>query len=237
MEEVVTQLLTHDAKLGTAHAGVIGVDEAGRGPLAGSVVAAAVWLPMKTLRSKQIATRLKLLNDSKKLKAAQRESLYRELETLAQEKHLHYACAEGTVAEIDQHNILGATRLAMQRALESLHQNMAAAVGTFPIIIDGRPLKPFPYAHTAIVKGDSKSASIALASIVAKVIRDRQMDELHTQYPQYHFSRHKGYGTSAHREALKTHGACPAHRTLFVKTVMEKMAQAELDLHKAHIIK
>ena len=214
---------------------LIGIDEAGRGCLAGPVVAGACVLSQKLFESPVALAQSALINDSKQLSAESRESQFTELESLRAEGLIDFAVASGSVAEIAEHNILGATRLAMQRAIEQLAQqadgwslpHMAAADPLFKvasevkIIVDGRPLRPFQYAHEGLIKGDGKSLSIAMASIAAKVTRDREMLRLAEKYPVYGFARHKGYGTAAHRAALIEHGASPIHRELFLRKLLD----------------
>ncbi len=177
---------------------VAGVDEAGRGPLAGPVVAAAVILdPLRPIEG---------LNDSKKLSEAKRERLALEI----REKALSWAIAEASATEIDRINILQASLLAMRRATEALHLAPEFAQ------IDGNKVPPdFPCPAEAIVKGDGKVAAIAAASILAKTYRDALMRELAVSFPQYGFERHMGYPTPAHFAALKAHGPCSAHRRSF----------------------
>ena len=176
-----------------------GVDEAGRGPLAGPVCAAAVMLPRGLV--------IDGLNDSKKLTERRREQLYDEIK----EKALHWAVAFAGVEEIETLNILGATYLAMNRAI--------AGLGVVPelALIDGNRAKGVEYDTRCVVGGDGKCADIAAASIMAKVTRDRLMCELDVQYPGYGFARHKGYGTAAHYVALRELGPCPAHRLSFLR--------------------
>lgn len=178
---------------------ICGVDEAGRGPLAGPVCAAAVILP----KDLQIPG----LTDSKKLTDKKR----RELFPLIQEQALAYGIGFATEQEIDEINILQATFLAMQRALEQLNIKPDLA------LIDGNREKDFGLPVKTVVKGDSLSANIAAASILAKVTRDNLMVEMAANYPQYGFEIHKGYGTKAHYAALREHGACPIHRMSFLK--------------------
>lgn len=174
-----------------------GVDEAGRGPLAGPVVAAAVMLDERYT--------IKGLADSKKLTALRREKLFDEI--LA--KALCCSIARASVEEIDTLNILQATLLAMRRAVEGLRLRPAR------VLVDGNRLPLLDVPAEAIVKGDALVPAISAASILAKVTRDRWCTELDTQYPQYGFAGHKGYGTAEHLAALKTHGACPEHRKTF----------------------
>jgi len=181
------------------HAGglVAGVDEAGRGPLAGPVVAAAVILD----ELQPIAG----LADSKTLTAARRERLFDEIRARA----LCCSIAEASVEEIDRLNILQATLLAMRRAVQGLRLKPRLA------LVDGNRLPQLDMPAEAIVKGDARVAAISAASILAKVTRDRWCADLHAQYPQYGFAGHKGYGTAEHLAALQAHGACPQHRRSF----------------------
>lgn len=178
---------------------ICGVDEAGRGPLAGPVCAAAVILP----RDLEIEG----LNDSKKLTEKRRELLY----DIIVEKAIAYGIAFASEQEIDAINILQATFLAMRRALEAL------SVKPDMVLVDGNREPDLAMPLKTIVKGDSLSANIAAASILAKVTRDRFMLEQDALYPQYGFAIHKGYGTKAHYTALTNHGACPIHRLSFLK--------------------
>ena len=178
---------------------VCGVDEAGRGPLAGPVCAAAVILPKGLI--------IDGLNDSKKLTDKKR----RELFDIITEQAVSYSIAMASEKEIDEINILQATFLAMQRALDGLQVRPDLA------LIDGNRAKDFGLPVRTIVKGDSLSASIAAASILAKVTRDRLMEELDETYPQYGFAVHKGYGTKRHYEALRAYGPCDIHRRTFLK--------------------
>ena len=176
---------------------VAGVDEAGRGPLAGPVVAAAVILDHRNP--------IQGLADSKMLTARRREQLFDEIRA----KALCCSVAQASVEEIDALNILQATMLAMRRAVEGLRLKPAL------VLVDGNRLPPLSMRAEAIVKGDSKVAAISAASILAKVTRDRWCVELDAQYPQYGFAGHKGYGTAEHLQALQDHGACPQHRKTF----------------------
>lgn len=231
----MNSLQTYDRDWLSEYSRVIGIDEAGRGCLAGPVVAGACVFSQRLFESPEALEKSALINDSKQLSAESRASQFTVLEALRAQGLIDVAVAFGSVAEIAEHNILGATRLAMQRAIEQLAQqadgwslpHMAAADPLFQsaseikIIVDGRPLKPFPYAHEGVVKGDAKSLSIAMASIAAKVTRDREMLRLAETYPDYGFAQHKGYGTAAHRAALMKNGASPIHRELFLRKVLE----------------
>jgi ribonuclease HII len=191
---------------------VCGVDEAGRGPLVGAVVAGAVVLdPDKPIDG---------LKDSKKLTAAKRDYLYEQI----LENAKAWGVGEASPAEIDQINILQATMLAMRRAIEDL----TIRLGAWPekALIDGNRCPELPIAAEAIVKGDAKEPAISAASIIAKVTRDRQMMRLHDQHPEYGFAQHMGYPTEAHFAALKQYGACSEHRRSFspVRKVLESLA-------------
>lgn len=184
---------------------VAGVDEAGRGPLAGPVAAAAVILPREWSNA-GIDSRLRGLNDSKQLTAAQRETFFQILTT-----HPEIRCAIALVdaATIDQINILQATHRAMNQALAQLQPQPEH------VLVDGRPVKSMTLPQTALVKGDARSYSIAAASVLAKVTRDRLMLEFDRQFPAYGFAVHKGYGTPQHLAAIAAHGPCPIHRRSF----------------------
>ncbi len=180
---------------------ICGVDEAGRGPLVGSVVAGAVVLdPNQPIMG---------LRDSKKLSPARREKLYAEI----MQKARAWGVGQASPGEIDTLNILQATMLAMRRAIEALSERL----GEWPskALIDGNHCPILPIASEAIIKGDAKEPAISAASIIAKVTRDQQMQVLHTQYPQYGFNQHMGYPTEAHMQALKQYGPCEEHRRTF----------------------
>lgn len=177
---------------------IAGIDEAGRGPLAGPVAAAAVILPT--------GFRAEGLDDSKKISARKREVLF---EVLTTDPQVIWAVATADREEIDRLNILRASHLAMRRAVEGLPEVPSHC------LIDGLPVRDFPLPHDGIVKGDGKSLSIAAASIIAKVTRDRIMRELDQEFPQFGFAKHQGYGTKMHLEALRTHGPCRHHRRSF----------------------
>jgi len=176
---------------------VAGADEAGRGPLAGPVVAAAVVLPADAF--------LQGLDDSKKLSPTRREELFPKIQTQA----VVYGVAVVNPEVIDKINILQAALLAMQQAVEQLQPVPDL------LLIDGNQKTASSIEQWAIVKGDSKSLSIAAASVLAKVTRDHIMQDYHQLYPQYEFARHKGYGTKLHRDLIAEHGPCPIHRSTF----------------------
>lgn len=181
---------------------ICGVDEAGRGPLAGPVYAAAVILPSDCV--------IEGLNDSKKLTEKKREALFDEIK----EKALAYGIASADEKEIDEINILNATFLAMKRAMDSLSVKPDLA------LIDGNQKPHTDTEEVTVIKGDAKSMSIAAASVLAKVSRDRFMLEMAEKYPQYEFARHKGYGTKLHYEKIAQYGVCDIHRRTFLKKIL-----------------
>lgn len=183
---------------------VCGIDEAGRGPLAGPVCAAAVILP--------VDAEIEGLNDSKKLSEKKREALF----DVIKEKAISYSIAMIDEKTIDEVNILQATFLAMRNAVENLEIKPQAA------LIDGNQCPGLDIYEKTVVKGDGKSMSIAAASILAKVTRDRYMLELDEKYPEYEFKKHKGYGTKLHYENLEKYGISPVHRKTFLKKILEK---------------
>lgn len=186
-------------KYAEGYTAVCGCDEAGRGPLCGPVVAAAVILPRDC--------EIEGLNDSKKLTEKKREALF----DIIKEKAIAYAIAEASPAEIDEINILNASMLAMRRAVEALPHPADFA------LIDGNCSRGFTIPTQTVVKGDAKSASIAAASILAKVTRDRGCIELDREYPQYGIAKHKGYPTKDHMDAVREHGVAPIYRRSFLK--------------------
>ncbi len=190
---------------------IAGVDEAGRGPLAGPVAAAAVILPRGFICSG--------LDDSKKIPAKRREILFEKITT---DPEVIWAVATADHEEIDRINILRATHLAMRRAVEALRQSPDFC------LIDGLPVRDFPFPHQGIVKGDGLSLSIAAASIIAKVTRDRIMQEIDRDFPEFGFAKHQGYGTKTHLEALRIHGPCCHHRRSF-----QPVAQLALPFDRA----
>ena len=184
------------------HTNICGVDEAGRGPLAGRVYAAAVILPYRA--------EIHGLNDSKKLTEKKREELFGTITGIAES----YAVAYASNEEVDELNILNATYLAMNRAIEALSARTTIA------LIDGNRNTGIKYNSISIIGGDGLSASIAAASILAKVTRDRYMMEMSELYPEYAFEKHKGYGTKLHYERLRTHGLSEIHRASFLKKLL-----------------
>lgn len=191
---------------------VVGIDEVGRGPLAGPVVVAAVYLPPEL--------RIEGVNDSKRLTARQRERLYAVLTGTAE---IGIGLAVLEAADVDRLNIYQATCVGMRLAAERVKADFA--------LVDGRPVRGLPCPSVGIVKGDGKSASIAAASIIAKVHRDRLMAEYEERFPGYGFARHKGYGTPQHLEALRRLGPCPEHRRSFAPVAQaagERRVQGDL---------
>lgn len=182
---------------------ICGVDEAGRGPLAGPVCAAAVIMPEGLI--------IESVNDSKKLTAKKREKLF----DIIKNEAVCYSVDFASASEIDEINILNATHLAMTRAVEGLEK--APEV----VLVDGNSLPKWYYNSEAIVKGDAVCHSIACASILAKVSRDRLMLLEAEKYPQYSFEKHKGYGTKVHTQAIKEYGPCPIHRKTFLKKILK----------------
>lgn len=192
-------LFEYDSELRKLYPVFCGVDEAGRGPLAGDVYAAAVIFDKDTV--------IDGINDSKKLTEKKREALYDEIIRKAQA----YCIATASVGEIEKYNILQATFLAMKRAVEGLGVKPELA------LVDGNRLPQLPCEAQTLVKGDGTSASIAAASILAKVSRDRYMKKIAEEYPQYMFEKHKGYGTKLHYDMILQYGPSPVHRMSFLK--------------------
>lgn len=196
------ELFDYDKELRKDYPAIVGIDEAGRGPLAGDVYAAAVILNDDVL--------INYLNDSKKISEKRRELLYDEII----EKAERYSIATASVKEIDEINILQAAMLAMKRAYEGL------GVKADLVLIDGNKLPDIDAEMRYVIKGDATSASISAASILAKVARDRYMRELAEKYPQYAFDKHKGYGTKLHYEMIEKYGISDIHRKSFLKKII-----------------
>lgn len=196
-------LLYENMALQKGYKAICGVDEAGRGPLAGPVCAAAVILPEGVV--------IEGVNDSKKLSEKKREALF----DVICETAVAYSIAFADVDEIEEVNILRATMNTMKRAVEGLSVKADFAY------IDGNTMPPLDIDGECIVKGDAKSMSVACASILAKVSRDRLMLEYAKEYPQYGFEKHKGYGTKLHTEAIREYGPCPVHRPGFLKKILK----------------
>ena len=239
------QLRGFDLKQIFGFGSLIGVDEAGRGALAGPVVAGAVLASQEFLEGRWAVGKSGRVNDSKQLTAPERTELYAEFEELAGQGQIHANFGAASVAEVETVNILGATKLAMRRALEGIFPPTAFQQQVEPdlfaseaekaafqptvscrILIDGLPLRNFPYPHQGVVSGDARSLCIAMASIIAKVTRDRLMDELDRVHPGYGFAQHKGYGTEEHREAILRLGRSAVHRDSFLRKLFARPRDA-----------
>jgi ribonuclease HII len=249
----VKRLLGFDLRQVDGSFGLIGVDEAGRGALAGPVVAGAVLVNEVFLRSKWSRRQSGHINDSKQLTEERRENLYDRMSWLMSEHRILFACGVASVEEIDEHNIAGATRLAMHRAIQraleigQIHPHPpdplfdgydplglqpGEGIADWKVLVDGKPVRSLGFKHRALVGGDARSMVIAMASIVAKVTRDRLMQSLEAEYPGYGFGRHKGYGTEIHRRALVDMGPSLMHRRLFIRSTMalaETQGQDDFD--------
>lgn len=226
-------LLEYDKRFfDKGYANIIGADEAGRGPLAGPVIAGAVWISEDFLRANFPDEAILQFQDSKLLSETQRENAFKTLQKWQDDGVLKFSYGESSVAEIEMGNILYATTLAFRRALENLQTHLdfklpsqetllqKSEPNKVYIMVDGYRFKRLPYLHTGLVKGDRTSFCIAAASIVAKIVRDHKMCELDKLYPQYGFNEHKGYGTAQHIEVLKTFGPCYIHRKSFLKKIL-----------------
>jgi len=240
------QLRGFDLKQLYGFGSLIGVDEAGRGALAGPVVAGAVLVTQEFLEGRWAVGRSGRVNDSKQLTPAERAELYAEFEELVAQGQIHATVGSADVAEVETLNILGATKLAMRRALEGIYPSSAFQLKTEPdlfaseaeradfqptvscrILIDGLPLRHFPYPHQGIVSGDTRLLCIAMASIIAKVTRDRLMDALDRTHPGYGFAQHKGYGTEEHRKAILERGRSAVHRDSFLRKLFAQPRDLE----------
>ena len=225
--KLLAKLLSFDdaIKNNFAQSVIIGVDEVGRGCLAGPVVAAASILPSIELGS-ELALSLAELNDSKQVVPSQRKAL-----SLILQEHTVHAIALASVEEIDQLNIYHASLLAMQRAVNQVIEQLSASITNIVVIVDGKAKIPqLDCQQKCIVKGDGLSASIAAASIIAKVHRDQIMIDLAEHHPNYHWHSNKGYASSRHREAIVTFGINIWHRRTFVRKVLQTSQQPELEL-------
>lgn len=237
---------------------IIGVDEAGRGALAGPVVAAAVCAGRPFLEGRWAVNKTQRVNDSKQMAPEVRAAVFAEMQDLASAGEIKLAVGRADVGEIESLNILGATKMAMRRALEQIYPpevferrrepdlfSSPEEMADFQpsvlcrILVDGVKLKGFPYPHEGIVHGDARSLCIALASIAAKVTRDQILNELDLEYPAYGFARHKGYGTEDHREALIRAGRCFQHRDTFLRTFLSRKGrdiEGQLNMFGEHDI-
>ena len=210
----IAELIKFDKKYSKANL-IIGTDEVGRGPVAGPVVACALYFPVF---NKELKESLKYLDDSKKFSSNPklRKELSNEIKKFAQ-----FSIQECSVQEIEKYNILQASLIAMKRSCEDLLNNINALNKEPMILIDGRfKISKYSINQLPVIKGDSKSASIAAASIIAKVYRDELMQELGKNHPQYCWDKNKGYPTPAHLEAIKEHGICEWHRKSFLKKIL-----------------
>jgi len=245
-------LLRHDRRVVNGHSGLVGVDEAGRGALAGPVVAAAVWIDISFYEDTRRCRQGRGFNDSKQLSSVERAEFFEVIEQWRMDGIARVAVASASVEEIAVHNILGATRIAMDRCLRELNDahgalptvddnnmplfavaedgdgSVLTAVSVRPrVLIDGRKMKPFYWQHDGLIDGDAKSFAIAAASIVAKVTRDRQMEKLDGDCPGYGLAKHKGYGTPEHWEALRRLGPTEIHRALFLRKMNSENSPTE----------
>ncbi len=248
MKKKSLQLADFDKDYLMGRSGVVGVDEAGRGAFAGPVAAAAMFIPAAFFADKVLAERLSLLNDSKQISEETRAAIFEDFEILKKGGKLDFEAAFASVEEIEKINILEATSLAMARAVKILDERNAlrlransysatlfgegdADLSKALVLVDGRAVKSLPYRHVAIVKGDAKSFAIAAASVVAKVTRDRFMEKLALDHPQYGFEKHKGYGTAQHSQSLLVYGASKAHRKSFLKNLRaEPIKDSQIEL-------
>lgn len=218
--------------------GIVGVDEAGRGALAGPVVAASVWVSKKFYHS---AHSFNLIQDSKSISSNLREKAFKQLQELKNENLIYFTWAASNSNEVDQINVLASTKLAMKRSVKKLSKAVELNLSEQDnflegcvhkatnaiLLIDGLPLKNFHYPHHGIVKGDQKHLCIAAASIIAKVQRDKIMQKIHLLYPEYNFSNNKGYGTKKHMNAIVKYGPSKVHRNTFLKKLFEKKQKAQ----------
>ncbi len=255
MKTLRNSLLKYDKSFLENSGGIIGIDEAGRGAFAGPVVAGAVWLSQEFYNSSRKLKEIKLINDSKKLTALQRQEIFQCIKGWEAKGLIKFTWAESSVLEIENYNILRASKLAMKRALQNVLKEMPEEfrvkeiydlelwdrldeenkTAQAKILIDGLPLKPFEYPHLAIVEGDGKSLAIATASIIAKVNRDRLMVGLAEKYLGYGFEYHKGYGTPFHRDALIQKGSTEIHRKKFLRNLLNQTFEEESECHNPQL--
>ena len=235
---MVNPLWTFDRKRTKSSMGVVGVDEAGRGCLAGPVVAGAVVLPVSFFTRAANRKACANINDSKQVKEELREELFELILELGKKNELFWAFGEASVEEIEAENIVGATCLAMGRAMEqvaiqcdglwkpqvktedNLFNPVLKVENSWIVSVDGRPMKRLPFQHEGIIKGDTFSLAIAMGSLVAKVTRDRKMKKLAKEFPLYDFSSNKGYGSPKHLSALKSIGPSIHHRPRFLRKIL-----------------
>ena len=242
LEKMVNPRWKYDRKSVRGMHGIIGVDEAGRGCLAGPVVSGAILLPKSFFDENKNRRITKEMNDSKQFDEGKREKLFEYVMQLAQANELVWGMGLATVEEIESENIVGATCLAMKRAMEevSLHsggqwspvrindeslffgKGLNEVSSKWIVRVDGQVMKKLPYLHEGLVKGDTLSIAIAMASLVAKVSRDRMMRKLSVEFPKYDFGSNKGYGAPVHLNALKKYGSTIHHRPRFLRKILEK---------------
>ena len=217
---------------------LVGLDEAGRGALAGPVFVGAVWIDKPFFQTHQNDPEILNIQDSKQRSPQQREAALHRIQTWSQSGHLIWTFASGSVEEIEQDNILQTTQNTFVKAIQQLQSLLHMRFGentpivgqNAHILVDGNALKKFPYPHQNCVQGDSRHFCIAAASIIAKTQRDAHMCQLHTRYPAYHFDQHKGYGTQQHLQILLEKGPCDIHRPSFLKKLFTSSTSQQMDL-------
>lgn len=230
---------TYDRKLAKGRCGVVGVDEAGRGCLAGPVVAGCVILPAEFFKDAKNRNTVKEINDSKQFHEEKRESLFQRIQQLIESQKIFGATGSASVSEIEEHNIVGATCLAMQRAMElasqrsdklwqpvisegALFEDFDQLKNEWAVLVDGKPMKKLSYSHQGLVKGDTLSLAVAMASLLAKVTRDQLMKKLDLEFPDYGFASNKGYGAPVHLQALTNLGPTVCHRPRFLRNLLNE---------------
>ena len=230
---------TYDRKLAKGRCGAVGVDEAGRGCLAGPVVAGCVILPADFFKDSKNRKSVKEINDSKQFNEDKRESLFQDIQQLIKSQKIFGATGSASVSEIEEHNIVGATCLAMQRAMELVSQRSdklwkpVISEGAlfdggdeknneWAVLVDGKPMKKLSYSHQGLVKGDTLSLAVAMASLLAKVSRDQLMKKLDLEFPDYGFASNKGYGAPVHLQALIDLGPTIFHRPRFLRNLLNE---------------
>ena len=236
---------THDRKITRTLLGVVGVDEAGRGCLAGPVVSGCVILPAVFFTDAKNRKWVEDINDSKRFTESTREELFGRIGNLIADGRIFGATGSASVAEIEEHNIVGATCLAMQRAMETASENSdglwvplsrqgrdlfsreTKEESRWAVLVDGRPMKRLPFKHQGLIKGDSLSLAVAMGSLLAKVTRDRIMRRINEEFPEYGFSSNKGYGAPVHIHALQTLGSTIHHRPRFLRNFLNESAVEE----------
>jgi ribonuclease HII len=230
---------TYDRKLAKGRCGVVGVDEAGRGCLAGPVVAGCVIIPADFFKDAKNRNTVDEINDSKQFHEEKRESLFQDIQQLIESQKIFGATGSASVSEIEEHNIVGATCLAMQRAMElasqrsdklwkpvisegALFEDSDHPKNEWAVLVDGKPMKKLSYSHQGLVKGDTLSLAVAMASLLAKVTRDQLMKKLDLEFPDYGFVSNKGYGAPIHLQALRNLGPTTFHRPRFLRNLLNE---------------